>query len=617
MSRFILWFVIFLRFPRHSIVAMAQHPTLPYAVSVDCRGCIEYWSTRGGLLQTVLDRHALANPLNSSSSASGLVGSENSASGNAGVLPWSGSALTASFFRRPPAPLVSFELKSATDLYCLQSTRAAPALSLAFAPTGQLLALATKDGAVRVFDARKGKLVRQWSEGAEAEVKALQALIASANQTPGAKTIVGSGSQVTVGSADGGQMTVAASGLLTVSTPVDNSLLLTTSASAGAHGGRPPAPDSIVIAQKLSLEKELDRALAVATARPSASTASATAHVAAAAATQSVAVALAAPATSSLLSFDGSGYYLTYATLAGIKTRSIVTGAVVRLLGTAEAGDRFLSLAFYHGGRVGGAGAARSIAGAAAASAAAAAAATAGGAAGTVRGGGGASVEAVMTTTAAVGVDIVVPSIKREVKGESAGNDFSAPLQPSSTSSLTSSGSSSSSGSSVSVPVVSGTVDFSEEPVLLAVAFRKPKVYLFACSAPGAVGSRDSHDAPLLSSAAATAGAGAAGPAGAAAAGGGKAKNTGADAQAAEAAAALTAAGEVTRVTLHTTAGDIMMELLHDVAPKAALNFATHCRKGYYDKTIFHRLSDEYGIMGGDPNGDGSGTEDNNTHLFF
>jgi len=42
-------------------------------------------------------------------------------------------------------------------------------------------------------------------------------------------------------------------------------------------------------------------------------------------------------------------------------------------------------------------------------------------------------------------------------------------------------------------------------------------------------------------------------------------------------------------VTLHTTHGDIKVELFCELAPRACKNFLALCAKKYYDGTIFHR----------------------------
>lgn len=63
---------------------------------------------------------------------------------------------------------------------------------------------------------------------------------------------------------------------------------------------------------------------------------------------------------------------------------------------------------------------------------------------------------------------------------------------------------------------------------------------------------------------------------------------------------------EVT-VTLVTTCGDIVLELLPAAAPVAVGNFVALAEDGYYDGTPFHRTQWDFVIQGGDPAGDGTG----------
>ncbi|RKF56248.1 Peptidyl-prolyl isomerase CWC27 [Erysiphe neolycopersici] len=60
---------------------------------------------------------------------------------------------------------------------------------------------------------------------------------------------------------------------------------------------------------------------------------------------------------------------------------------------------------------------------------------------------------------------------------------------------------------------------------------------------------------------------------------------------------------------LHTTAGDISIELWASQLPLTCRNFLQHCIDGYYDNTIFHRLVPNFIIQGGDPTGTGNGGE--------
>ncbi len=52
-------------------------------------------------------------------------------------------------------------------------------------------------------------------------------------------------------------------------------------------------------------------------------------------------------------------------------------------------------------------------------------------------------------------------------------------------------------------------------------------------------------------------------------------------------------------ITLHTTYGDIGLELDDDKAPVSAANFREYCTSGFYDGTIFHRVIDGFMIQGG------------------
>ncbi len=53
------------------------------------------------------------------------------------------------------------------------------------------------------------------------------------------------------------------------------------------------------------------------------------------------------------------------------------------------------------------------------------------------------------------------------------------------------------------------------------------------------------------------------------------------------------------RVTLHTTMGNIVLELYPDKAPKTVENFLRYVRDGHYNGTIFHRVIDGFMLQGG------------------
>ncbi|KAG5089679.1 hypothetical protein JHK86_002291 [Glycine max] len=62
-------------------------------------------------------------------------------------------------------------------------------------------------------------------------------------------------------------------------------------------------------------------------------------------------------------------------------------------------------------------------------------------------------------------------------------------------------------------------------------------------------------------------------------------------------------------VQLHTTHGDLNIELHCDITPRACENFITLCERGYYNGVAFHRNIRNFMIQGGDPTGTGRGGE--------
>lgn len=60
---------------------------------------------------------------------------------------------------------------------------------------------------------------------------------------------------------------------------------------------------------------------------------------------------------------------------------------------------------------------------------------------------------------------------------------------------------------------------------------------------------------------------------------------------------------------LHTTSGDIDVELWPKEAPKAVRNFVQLCLEGHYDGCLFHRVIPDLMIQTGDPTGTGLGGE--------
>jgi len=53
------------------------------------------------------------------------------------------------------------------------------------------------------------------------------------------------------------------------------------------------------------------------------------------------------------------------------------------------------------------------------------------------------------------------------------------------------------------------------------------------------------------------------------------------------------------QVMLHTTAGDITVELYPDKAPKSVANFLQYVREGFYSGTVMHRAIAGYMVQGG------------------
>jgi cyclophilin family peptidyl-prolyl cis-trans isomerase len=58
---------------------------------------------------------------------------------------------------------------------------------------------------------------------------------------------------------------------------------------------------------------------------------------------------------------------------------------------------------------------------------------------------------------------------------------------------------------------------------------------------------------------------------------------------------------------LHTSEGDVAIELFPDDAPRTVENFTKLAQDGFYDGLIFHRVIPDFMIQGGDPKGDGTG----------
>jgi len=59
--------------------------------------------------------------------------------------------------------------------------------------------------------------------------------------------------------------------------------------------------------------------------------------------------------------------------------------------------------------------------------------------------------------------------------------------------------------------------------------------------------------------------------------------------------------------TIHTTKGDIVVDLFASEAPITVNNFVFLARDGFYDGVRFHRIIKGFMIQSGDPRGDGTG----------
>ncbi len=66
-------------------------------------------------------------------------------------------------------------------------------------------------------------------------------------------------------------------------------------------------------------------------------------------------------------------------------------------------------------------------------------------------------------------------------------------------------------------------------------------------------------------------------------------------------------AGDLPKVKLETSAGDIVVVLFENEAPNTVANFISLVEKGYYNGLAFHRVIPGFMAQGGDPKGDGSG----------
>ena len=71
------------------------------------------------------------------------------------------------------------------------------------------------------------------------------------------------------------------------------------------------------------------------------------------------------------------------------------------------------------------------------------------------------------------------------------------------------------------------------------------------------------------------------------------------EAQPKPAAAEVAAPANNPKVLLHTSMGDITVELYADKAPKTVENFLQYVKEGFYDGTVFHRVIANFMVQGG------------------
>jgi cyclophilin family peptidyl-prolyl cis-trans isomerase len=60
-------------------------------------------------------------------------------------------------------------------------------------------------------------------------------------------------------------------------------------------------------------------------------------------------------------------------------------------------------------------------------------------------------------------------------------------------------------------------------------------------------------------------------------------------------------------IIIDTTKGEVVIELLPDVAPNHVARIKELAREGFYDGVVFHRVIDGFMAQGGDPTGTGTG----------
>lgn len=60
-------------------------------------------------------------------------------------------------------------------------------------------------------------------------------------------------------------------------------------------------------------------------------------------------------------------------------------------------------------------------------------------------------------------------------------------------------------------------------------------------------------------------------------------------------------------VVMHTTKGDINIDLTPEKTPLTVANFLNLAKRGFYNGVLFHRVISNFMIQGGDPTGSGMG----------
>ena len=61
------------------------------------------------------------------------------------------------------------------------------------------------------------------------------------------------------------------------------------------------------------------------------------------------------------------------------------------------------------------------------------------------------------------------------------------------------------------------------------------------------------------------------------------------------------------KATIHTSKGEINVQLFSERAPKTVANFVNLATRGFFDNLKFHRVIDNFMVQGGCPNGNGRG----------